>query len=75
MRLNLRSGVAPDTYVEQLGIEQQCVRCLRIVVTLKVKFTQLVQVANVHLLSLDRLVEVLTTEHIHAINTPMSNQT
>ena len=66
--------MAPDTHVEQLGVEQQCVGSLRVVVTLKVKVTQLVQVADIHFLALDRLVEVLTAEHIHAINRTMSNQ-
>ena len=47
---------------QELGKQQQCVSRLRVVVTLAVQLTQLVQVADVHLLSVDVVVEVLGKE-------------
>jgi len=57
------------TYPEEFCIEHQCVGSLGEIITLEMKITQLVQVSDVQLVTLNVMVEVLMITDTYTHNT------
>jgi len=61
-------------YLKQFGVKHQSVSSLGEIVTLEMQLTELVQVPNVQLMTLDVVVEILHSVNTDYIRTHHNNQ-